>query len=112
MPESPQSSKSSRNAELSSLFTFCLTNVSTVTGIRGDGRGRATQSCRRFWIRLGSSRVNSVNSHRGRGGRGRQRRTVVTFGLASGERKGEMREQKREMRGEKRGGIVVPLSIL
>ena len=30
-------------------------------------------------------------------------RTVVTFGLADGERKGERREEKREMRGEKRG---------
>ena len=30
-----------------------------------------------------------------------KRRTVVTFGLASGERKGERREEKREMRGER-----------
>ena len=41
--------KSSRNAELSSLFTFRITKVSTVTGI-GGGRGRETQKLgRHFW---------------------------------------------------------------
>ena len=71
MPERRKRRKSSRNAELSLLFTFCLTKVSTVTGIGGVVVAKP--------------------------------RTVVTFGLAAGERKGERREEKRGMRGEKRG---------
>ena len=154
MPQKRKRRKSSRNAELSSLFTFHITKVSTVTEIGGD-----------FWTRLGSSRLKNVNSHRDRGGRGRETqncrhffglvsglhvskvstvteigggrgretqncrhffglvsglrvskvstvteiggvvvakpRTVVPFGLASGERKGERREEKRETRGER-----------
>ena len=72
-----------------------------------------TQNCRHFWTRVGSSRLQSVNSHRDRWGRGREtqncsldlrwifafrkrqqsqesgvvvakRGTVVTFGLALG----------------------------
>ena len=65
-----------------------VSKVSTVTGIRG-GRGRETQNRRHFWIRLGSSRLKSVNSHRDRGVVVAKRRTVVTFGLASGERRKE-----------------------
>ena len=118
--------------------------------------GRTCRNCRHFWTRLVSSRLESVNSHRDRGGPGREtqnclfasqkcqqsqgsggswsrnaelsslfdsprvfasqkcqqsqgsggvlvakRRTVVTFGLASGERQGERREEKRYMRGER-----------
>ena len=78
MPERRKRRKSSRNVELSSLFTFRLTKVSTVTGIGGvvvakprtvvtfglvsrlrvskvstvtgigGGRGRETQNCRHF----------------------------------------------------------------
>ena len=44
-----------------------VSNVSTVTGI-GGGPRRETQNCRRFWTRLASSRLKSVNSHRDRGG--------------------------------------------
>ena len=36
-------------------------------GDRGGG-GRKTQNCRHFWTRLGSSRLNSVNSHKRVGG--------------------------------------------
>ena len=67
MPERRKRRKSSRNVKLSSLFTFRLTKVSTVTGIAG-GRGRETQNCRHFWTRLVSPCLNSVNSHRDRGG--------------------------------------------
>ena len=90
-----------------------VSQVSTVTGIRG-GRGRETQICRHFWTRLGSSRLESVNSHRdpgrnpelsslldsprvfasrkcqqSQGSRGvavAKPRIVVTFGLVSGRR--------------------------
>ena len=75
MPESPQSPKSSRNAELSSLFTFRITKVSTVTG-RGGGRGRETQNCRHF---LASSRLKSVNRHTDQGGRGRKTQSCRHF---------------------------------
>ena len=69
-PHMPERRKLSRNAELSSLFTFRLTKMSTVTGIGGvvvnsdrdPGGGRETQNCRHFWTRLGSSRLKSVNS--------------------------------------------------
>ena len=105
----PERRKSSRNAELSSLFTFCITKVSTVTGIGGvvvakprtvvtfglvsrlrvskvstvtgigGGRGRETQNCRHFWTRLASLRLKSVNSHRDRGGRGRETQNCRHF---------------------------------
>ena len=56
---------------------------------------------------LDSSRVfasqKSQQSRRSGGVVVAKRRTVVTFGLASGERKGGRREEKRCMRGEKRG---------
>ena len=105
MPESP---KSSRNAELSSLFTFRVSKVSIVIGIRGVVVAKRRTVVRRFWTRLGSLRLKSVNSHRDRGGPGRktqncrhlrlrvskvstvtwiggvvvaQRRAVVAFGL-------------------------------
>ena len=94
----PEARKSSRNVELSSLFTFRITKVSTITGIGGvvvakprtvvtfgfvsfrrvskvstvagirGGCGGETQNCRHFWTRLGSSRLKSVNSHRDSGG--------------------------------------------
>ena len=60
-----------------------VSKVSTVTGI-GGGRGRERQNCRNFWTCLGSSRLKSVNSHRDRGVVVAKRRTVVTFGPASG----------------------------
>ena len=72
--------KSSRNAELSSLFTFRITKVSTVTGIGGVVVAKP-RTVRHFWTRLASSRLKSVNSHRDRGGGGRETSTVVTFGL-------------------------------
>ena len=92
----------SRNAELSSLFTFRITKVSTVTGIGG-----VVVAKRRTVITFGlvsGLRVSKVSTVTGiAGGVVAKRRTVVTFGLASGERRGERREEKREMRGEKRG---------
>ena len=82
----PERRKSSGIAELSSLFTFRVSKVSTITGIGGvvlakartvvtfrlvsglrvsklsvnshrDRGGRETQICRHFWTRLGSSRL-------------------------------------------------------
>ena len=109
MPESPQNPKSSRNAELSSLFTFRIAKKSQVTGIGGvvvakprtvvtfgflsslrvskvstvtgirGGRGREAQNCRHFWTPLVSSRLKSVNSHRDRGGRGRETQNCRHF---------------------------------
>ena len=77
MLESP---KSPRNAELSSLFTFRITKVSTVNSHRDrGGRGRETQNCRHFWNRLGSSCLKRVNSHRDRGGRGRETQNCRHF---------------------------------
>ena len=84
MPESPQSSKSSRNAELSSLFTFRLTKVSTVTGIGG-----AVLAKRRTVVTLGlasvfaSQKCQQLSTVTG-GVVLAKRRNVVTFGLASG----------------------------
>ena len=158
-----------RNAEVSSLFGLIsglrVSKVSTVTGIAGVVVAKRTTVVN-FGLVSGSSRLKSVNSHRDRGGRGREtqklsslldssrvfasqkcqqsqgsrgswsrnaelsslldsspglrvskvstvtgiagvmvakRRTVVTFGLASGEKKGEgeRRQEKREMRTEK-----------
>ena len=60
-----------------------VSKVSTITGI-GGGRGCEAQNRRHFWTRLRSSRLKSVNSHRDRGGRGREARTVVTFEIVSG----------------------------
>ena len=100
----PERRNSSRNAELSSLFTFRITKVSTVTGIGGVVIAkRRTAVTFELVSRL---RLKSVNSHRARGGPGRETqncRHFCTFVLASGERKGERREEKREMRGEKKG---------
>ena len=125
------SRKSSRNAELSSLFSLSVPTASTVTGIGG---GRKTQTCRHFWTRLGSSRLKSVNGHRDRGGSWSQnadlssllgssrvfafqvstvtgigggvvvakRRPVVTFGLVSG-----LRVSKVSTVTGIRGGVVV-----
>ena len=118
MPDRQKRRKSSRNVELSSLFTFRLTKVSTVTGIGGvvvakprtvvtfglvsvlrvskvlslldSSRVVASQKCQQsgswsrnpelsFWTRLGSSRLKSVNSHRDRGGRGRETQNCRHF---------------------------------
>ena len=57
-----------------------VSKVSTVTGI---GVVVVTKRSRHFWTRVGSSRLNGVNSHRDRGVVVAKRRTVVTFGLAS-----------------------------
>ena len=54
-----------------------VSKVLTVTGI-GRGLGCEAQNCRRFWTRVVSSLLKSVNSHR--------RRIVVTHGLALGRR--------------------------
>ena len=94
----------SRNAELSSLLDssrlFAFQKCQQSRGSGGSWcRGRETQNCRHFWTRLASSRFKSVNSHGDRGGRGvvvAKRRTVVTFGLAFRERKGERRERRKE----------------
>ena len=98
MPERRTRRKSSRNADLSSLFTFRIAKVSTVTGIGRvvvakprivvtfglvsgvrvskvstvTGIAGVVVNCRHFWTRLVSSRLKSVNSHRDRGGRGRK----------------------------------------
>ena len=97
----PERRKSSRNAELSSLFTF-RTKASTVTGIGG-----VVVAKRRTVVTFGlvsGLRVSRVSTVTGIGGVVvAKRRTDVTFGFASGERKGERRGEKREMRGEKRG---------
>ena len=66
------------------------------------GRGRETQNCRHFWIRLGSSRLKSVNSHRDPWGVVvAKRKTVVTFGLVSGLRVSKVSTATRI------GGVVV-----
>ena len=98
----PERRKSSRNAELSSLFTFRITKVSTITGIGG-----VVVVKRRTVVTFGlvsSLRVSRVSTLTGIGRvLVAKRRTVNTFGPASGKRKGERREEKRYMRGEKRG---------
>ena len=79
-----------------------VSKVLTVTGIAGSWSRHAELSSL-----LDSSRVfASQKCQQSQGSGGvlvAKRRTVVTFGLASGERRGERREEKREMRGEKRG---------
>ena len=72
------------------------------------GRGRETQNCRILSSLLDSSRVfASQKCQQTQGSQGSWSRnaelsyTVVTFGLASGGRRGERREEKREMRGER-----------
>ena len=71
----------SRNAELSSLLDSSSVNSHRDRG----GPGRETQNCRHFWNRLGSSRLKSVNSHRDPGKvLVAKRRSVITFGVASG----------------------------
>ena len=107
----------SRSPELSSLLASSRfvasqkcqqSQGSGPGGIRG-GRGREAQNCRHFWIRLGSSRLKSVNSHRDRGPGGSWSRNPELsslfglVGLASGERRGERIEEKREEGGEERG---------
>ena len=90
----PERRKSSRNAELSSLFTFCITKVSTVTGIGG-----VVVAKRRTVVTFGLvslRRVSKVSTVTGIGGVVVAKpRTVVTFGLVAGERKGQRREEKR-----------------
>ena len=66
---------------------------------RRDENRRETQNCRHFLRFI----LQKCQQSQGSGVLVAKRRTVVTFGLASGERKGERREEKREMRGEKRG---------
>ena len=80
MPESP---KSSRNAELSSLFTFRITKVSTLTGIGGVVVAKPrTVVTFGLVLRL---RVSKVSTLTGIGGVVvAKSRTVVTFELASG----------------------------
>ena len=91
MPESLQSPKSSRNAELSSLFTCRITKVSTVTGIGGVVVAKL-----RTFVTFGlvsGRRVSKVSTVTGIGGVVVAKpRTVVTVGLASRESKGERRE--------------------
>ena len=72
--------KSSRNAELSSLFSFRITKVSTVTGIGG-----VVFAKRRTVVTFGLAsglRVSKVSTVTGIGGVVvAKRRTVVTFGI-------------------------------
>ena len=76
------SRKSSQNTELSSLFTFSVPKVSTVTGIGGvlGAKGRTVVT---FGL-VSSLRVSKVSTVTGIGGVVvAKRRTVVTFGLVS-----------------------------
>ena len=75
--------KSSRNAELSSLFTFRITKVSAVTGIGGVVVAKP-RTVVTFGLASGL-RVSRVSTVTGIGGVVvAKRRTVATFGLASG----------------------------
>ena len=75
----------SRNADLSSLLGLPLVVAcqKCQQAQRSADSWSRTQNCRHFWTRVASSRLKSANRHRDRGVRGRERRTVVTFGLAS-----------------------------
>ena len=88
--------KSSRNAELSSLFTFRVSKVSTVTGIGG-----VVVAKRRTVVTFGlvsGLRVSKVSTVTEIGGVVvAQHKTVGTFGLASGER-GKQKEERRKER--------------
>ena len=46
---------------------------------RSGGRVRETQNCRHFWTPVGSSRLDSVNSHKGSGGRVRETQNCRHF---------------------------------
>ena len=86
----------SRNEERSSLLD-----------LPSGGPGRDTQNGRHFWTCLSTSRPKSVNCHRDPGGGGAgvavaKRRTVVGFGFASGESRGERRQKRRVRREERR----------
>ena len=95
----------SRNADQSSLLdssrVFASQKCQQSQGSRGSWSRNADQSSLLKSSRLRVSKVSTVT--RIGGVVVAKRRSVVTFGLASGERKGERREEKREMRGEKRG---------
>ena len=76
------SRKSSRNAELSSLFTLSVIKVSTVTGIGGVMVAKP-RTVVTFGL-VSGLRVSRVSTVTGIGGViVAKRRTVVTFGLAS-----------------------------
>ena len=126
MPERRTRRKSSRNAELSSLFTFRITKVSTVTGIGGvvvakrrtvvtfglvsgvrvskvstvTGIGGVVVAKPRTVVTFGlvsSLRISKVSTVTGIGGVVVAKpRTVVTFGLAAGERRKERGERRKE----------------
>ena len=107
MPERRTRRKSSRNAELSSLFTFRVTKVSTVTGIGGVVVAKP-----RTVVTVGlvsSLRVSKVSTVTGiGGGRGREERRerLRDRGEERRERReeiGERREERKKRRGE-RGG--------
>ena len=74
----PERRKSSLNAELSSLFTFCITKVSTVTGIGGV----VVAKRRTVTFEIASlRRVSKVSTVTGIGGVVVAKpRTLVTFG--------------------------------
>ena len=74
----------SRNAELSSLFTFRLTQVPTVTGIRGSwSRNAELSSLLNSCLVVASQKCQQSQYVRGIGGvLVAKRRAVVTFGLA------------------------------
>ena len=88
----PERRKSSRNAELSSLFTFRTTKVSNVSTVFNSHRDRGVLVAKRRTVvtfglvpGLRVSKVSTVfNSRRDRGVLVAKRRTVVTFGLVPG----------------------------
>ena len=85
--------KSSRNTELSSLFTFRITKVSTITGIGGVVVAKP-RTVVNFGL-VSRLRVSKVSTITGIGGVVVSKlRTVVTFGFAPGERKGERRKER------------------
>ena len=81
----PERRKSPRNAELSSLFTFRITKVSTVTGIGGScSRNPELSSLLNSPRLFASQKCIKVSTVTGIGGVVLAKpRTVVTFGLAS-----------------------------
>ena len=80
-----------------------VSKVSTVTGHRDRGCPHETQNCRRFWIRLGSSRLKKVSTVTGIWvGRGRETQNCRHFWPCLWREERREREEKREMTGEKR----------
>ena len=94
----PEGRKSSRNAELSSLWTrLASSRLKSVNSHRDrGGRGREAQNCRHFWTRPGSSGLKSVNSHRDRGSwsRNPELSSLLDSPLERGKERGERRKER------------------